>query len=209
MKNHRMLLLLAAMLILLLTSAVAEEPTHTLVVYFSRVGNTDFPSDVDANSTASIVVQDGSVMGNTGFMAQRIAEVTGGDLFLIETAHKYPVSYDETVDLGADENAAASRPELAAYVKNLDQYDTIFLGYPIWWYDMPMAVYSFLESYDLNGKTIIPFATSGGSGFSGSIEVIESMFPEAEMRQGLLLSGSRVLSSIEQIDQWLTELDLQ
>lgn len=202
-------LLLAAMLVLLAASSLAEEPSHILIAYFSRVGNTDFPTDVDANSTASIVVQDGVVFGNTGYMAHRIAESTGGDLFLIETVQKYPVSYDETVNVGSEENAAEARPELAAVVENLDQYDTVFIGYPIWWYDMPMAVYSFLESHDLNGKTIIPFATSGGSGFSGSIEVMQSMYPEAVVLDGLLIGGSRAASSNRQIDEWLAELDLQ
>lgn len=74
---------------------------------------------------------------------------------------------------------------------------------------MPMAVYSFLESHDLNGKTIIPFATSGGSGFSGSIEVMQSMYPEAVVLDGLLIGGSRAASSNRQIDEWLAELDLQ
>lgn len=202
-------LLLAAMFVLIAASSLAEEPTHILIAYFSRVGNTDFPADVDASSSASIVVQEETVFGNTGYMAQRIAESTGGDLFLIKTAQTYPVSYDETVDVGAEENAAKARPELAAVVENLEQYDTVFIGYPIWWYDMPMAVYSFLESHDLNGKTIIPFATSGGSGFSGSVEVMQSMYPEAVVLDGLLLGGSRVASSDRQIDEWLAELDLQ
>lgn len=202
-------LLLVMMLVLPAASSLAEEPAHILVAYFSRVGNTDFPADVDANSTASIVVREGTVFGNTGYMARRIAESTGGDLFLIETMQKYPVSYDETVNVGSEENAAEARPELAAVVENLDQYDTVFIGYPIWWYDMPMAVYSFLENHDLNGKTIIPFATSGGSGFSGSIEVMQSMYLEAVVLDGLLLGGSRVAGSDRQIDEWLAELDLR
>lgn len=200
---------LAALLSLASATALTEEPSHVIVAYFSRVGNTDFPEDVDASSSASIVVQDNAIMGNTGYMAWQIAEVTGGDLFLIETTEKYPISYDETINVGSEENAAQARPELAAMVENLDQYDTVFIGYPIWWYDMPMAVYSFLEGHDLNGKTIIPFATSGGSGFSGSIEVIKEMFPEATVLDGLLLSDSGVASDADSVAQWLSELNMQ
>ena len=82
----------------------------------------------------------------------------------------------------------------------------IFLGFPNWWGDMPMAVYTFLEETDLSGKTIIPFVTSGGSGFSGTIEAIEELQPEASVIEGLSISGSQAAQAQEQVEQWLDEV---
>ena len=149
--------------------------SNILIAYFSRVGNTDFPDDIDAVSSASLLRKDGELFGNTQYIASLIQQATDGDLFLIETAEKYPVDYDETDALGQKENRERSRPALASHVDNLDDYDRIFLGFPNWYYDMPMAVYAFLEEYDLSGKTIIPFVTSGGSGFSKAVSAIQSI----------------------------------
>lgn len=168
---------------------------NILIAYFTRLDNTDATldeivqgggpygslgdsledADVDAIASASITMMDGEAQGNVETMAQMIAAVTGGDLFSIQTAQKYPVNYDELIDLGGEEKSQGVRPELAAHVNNMEQYDVIFLGYPNWWYDMPMALYSFLEEYDFAGKTIIPFATSADSGFSGTISTIQEM----------------------------------
>ena len=191
--------------------AVRDEAasSHILVAYFSRVGNTDFPSDVDASSSASIVVDNGAVMGNIGYMAAYIAETTGGDLFLIETVDKYPVSYDETLDVAADELAAEHRPALVKAVENLDQYDTVFLGYPNWWGDLPPAVYAFLEQNDLNGKTVIPFASSGSSGFSGTQRTLAQLLPDATLPEGLHIAASRVPNSAETLDGWLSGLNIR
>ena len=119
-----------------------------------------------------------------------IAESTGAELFSIQTVEKYPASYDETVDQGQQERNADVRPELTTLPENLDAYDVIFLGFPNWWGDMPMAMYSFLEQVDLSGKTIVPFVTSGGSGFSSTISTIEDMESAATVQEGLSLRDS-------------------
>ncbi|WP_300820954.1 flavodoxin [uncultured Oscillibacter sp.] len=184
--------------------------TNVLIAYFSRVGNTDFPEDVDAVSSASLLRKDGALYGNTQYVAALIQQATGGDLFLIETEEKYPADYDETDQLGGKENRERSRPALASHVDDIADYDMIYLGYPNWYYDMPMAVYAFLEEYDLSGKTIIPFVTSGGGGFSKSISEIQSLQPNAEvLTEGYKVTHSKVDDvTLEDIEQWLDSLEI-
>ena len=184
--------------------------TNVLIAYFSRVGNTDFPQDVDAVSSASLLRKDGALYGNTQYVAALIQQATGGDLFLIETAKKYPADYDETDQLGGKENRERSRPALASHVDDIAGYDRIYLGYPNWYYDMPMAVYAFLEEYDLSGKTIIPFVTSGGSGFSKSISEIQNLQPNAEvLTEGYKVTHSKIDDvTLEDIEQWLDSLEI-
>ena len=136
-----------------------------LIAYFSRVGNFQEEDNVDAVASASVQVVDGQHEGNTKIIADMIEEETGGDLFFIEMEDKYQTDdYDGFVDSAQSEGSQGVRPTLASHVEDMESYDTIYLGFPNWWFDMPMAVYSFLEEYDLSGKTIIPFCTSGGSG---------------------------------------------
>lgn len=185
-----------------------QEGSHILIAYFSRVGNTDFPDDTDTSSSASVVATEDGLQGNAEVLARMIQDTVGGDLFLIETEETYPVSYDETVDVGRQEQSDNARPALASQVENLDQYDTIFLGYPNWWGDMPMAVYSFLEEYDLSGKTIIPFVTHGGSGFSGTEGTIAEMEPDATVLEGLSVRGNSVEDAQGDVENWITGLGL-
>ena len=184
--------------------------TNVLIAYFFRVGNTDFPEDVDAVSSASLLRKDGALYGNTQYVAALIQQATGGDLFLIETEEKYPADYDETDQLGGKENRERSRPALASHVDDIADYDMIYLGYPNWYYDMPMAVYAFLEEYDLSGKTIIPFVTSGGSGFSKSISEIQNLQPNAEvLTEGYKVTHSKIDDvTLEDIEQWLDSLEI-
>ena len=190
-------------------SAVSEAPmeenpdTNLLVAYFSYAENAELPDGVDASSTASIQVWNDEITGNTGVVAAMIVDATGADLFSIETVEKYPDTYDETVDQGQEERNVGARPELATHVENLDSYEVIFLGFPNWWGDMPMILYTFLEEYDFSGKTIAPFVTSGGSGFSGSIGTIESMEPEATVTEGLSLGSSQAAEPADAVTEWL------
>lgn len=179
---------------------------NRLVAYFSYAENAGLPDGVDASATASIQVWDGRTTGNTGVVAAMIAQAAQADLFSIQTEEKYPDSYDATIDQGQEERNANARPKLATHVENLEQYDVIFLGFPNWWGDMPMALYSFLEETDLSGKTIVPFVTSGGSGFSGTIQTIESMEPGATVEEGLSISASGATGAQEQVNEWLREL---
>lgn len=136
-----------------------------------------------------------------------IADATGGDLFSILTAEQYPDSYDDTIDVGQEEKRAGARPELSSHIEDLDRYDTIFLGFPNWWGDMPMAVYSFLDEYDFSGKTIVPFVTSGGSGFSNTIRAIESAEPDATVLEGLALRDNRSPQAEGDVADWLDRLE--
>lgn len=190
----------------------AEEPaeegsgTNMLVAYFSYAENAALPDGVDASASASIQTWNGETTGNTGVVAAMIAEAAGADLFSIQTVEQYPDSYDATIDQGQEEQRADARPELATHVENLDDYDVIFLGFPNWWGDMPMAMYSFLDEVDLSGKTIVPFVTSGGSGFSNTINTIESMESGATVQKGLSISGSSAVNAQDQVTEWLSGL---
>lgn len=177
-----------------------------LIAYFSYAENAVLPDGVDASATASIQTWNNELTGNTGVVAHMIAEATGADLFSIQTVEKYPDTYDATIDQGREEQNADARPELAALPENLESYDVIFLGYPNWWGDMPMAIYSFLEQVDLSGKTIVPFVTSGGSGFSSSIGIIENMQSGATVQEGLSIGDSSATSAQDQVNEWLSGL---
>lgn len=167
------------------------------------------PAGADAVAGASIVVRDGEILGNVEYMAQTIQQAVGGDLLRIETVEEYPLEHEALVDFAAEEQEADARPALATQIENLEQYDTIFLGYPNWWGDMPQALYTFLESYDLSGKTIIPFCPHGGSGFSRTQSTIAELQPNATVREdGLTLSRNDVADSAEQVTAWAQGLGL-
>ena len=132
------------------------------------------------------------------------ADATDADLWRIETEHQYPLEHDALLDAAADEQDANARPVLVGTVENLEQYDRIFLGFPNWWYDLPMPLYSFLESYDLSGKEIMPFTVHGGSGFSGALNTIAELQPEALVYEnGLSISRNAVTDCETQVDEWL------
>lgn len=189
-------------------SSEAGAQSSLLVAYFSYAENAALPDDVDASASASIQPWNGALTGNTGVVADMIAQATGADLFSIRTVEQYPDTYDATLDQGQQEQSDGARPELATHLENLDSYDTIFLGFPNWWGDMPMAVYSFLDEVDLSGKTVIPFVTSGGSGFSNTISTIQQMEPQATVQEGLSISGSSATGAQQQVESWLSELGL-
>lgn len=160
-----------------------EEAGGTLVAYFSWSGNTEQ-------------------------VAQYIAEQTGGDLFKIEPAAPYTEDYNTLLDVAQQEQAEDARPELAAQVDNWDSYDVIFVGYPNWWSDAPMAVYTFLESYDWNGKTLIPFNTSSSSGFGRSLSGVEESAAGATVLEGLALTERELPDAQSRVTEWLSGLGL-
>lgn len=136
-------------------------------------------------------------------MAMTIQEAVGGELFRIETTEQYPLEHSALVDKAKLEQNKDVRPELATHIDNLNQYDTIFLGYPNWWGDMPQPLYTFLEEYDFSGKTIIPFNSHGGSGFSNTIKEIKKLQPDATVsNEGLSISRNDVSGSAQKIIDW-------
>ena len=170
--------------------------SNILIAYFT-VPETD---GTDAVSGASRVVADGQVLGNTEYVAQLIQQETGGDLFAIETVQEYPGSHDPLLESAYNEKADNARPELATQIENLDDYDTIFLGYPNWNADLPMPLYTFLESYDFSGKTIVPFCTSASDSIDNSLHIFEELAPDAELAEGLTANNE------EEIEPWLAGL---
>ena len=175
---------------------------NILIAYFSVPENVD-TDGIDANSGASIVVKNKDVLGNMQYMAMTIQEAIGGELFRIETKEKYPLEHETLVNQAKEEQNEEVRPELAIHIENVEQYDIIFLGYPNWWGDMPQPLYTFLEEYDFSGKTIIPFNSHGGSGFSNTIEEIKKLQPNATVKDdGLSISRNDVADSEQEITDW-------
>lgn len=178
-------------------AADGSEKTETriLVAYFSRTGE---------NYDVGYIEK-----GNTAIIADMIAKQTGGDTFEIITVTPYPEDYDECTDIAQQELNENARPELALNLDNLEDYDVIFLGYPIWWGDMPMAVYTFLESYDFSGKTIVPFCTHAGSGLASTAGNIAAACPDTEILDGLSIRGSVAQNSQEEaaeaVSDWLQQ----
>lgn len=186
-------------------SVPGKKDGKRLVVYFS-VPETDA---MDASSGASRVVSGGQVMGNTRYVASIISEATGGDLFEIKTVHTYPVSHKALIDAAKEEADSKARPKLATHIKNLKDYDVVFVGFPNWWYDMPMPLYTFFDEYDFNGKTIIPFCTHGGSRFSEAIKTIREMEGSAIVMDGYAISRDRVPESRDGILKWLDRIGMR
>lgn len=183
----------------------AVNQSNILVAYFSRVGNTDWEDGVDAVSSASINIRNGEFYGNAQLLAQFAQEVTGGDLFLIETVEKYPSAYRATTDKAADEQDDDARPELASHVENMDGYDTIILIYPNWWGTLPQAVMTFLEEYDFSGKTILPLCTHEGSRMGSSEKDIKKLCPDAILLGGLDIRGSKAPKAKDDVEKWINK----
>ena len=145
--------------------------------------------------------------GNTEIVAEFIQKAVGGDLFEIDTVKNYPIDYTECTEVAKDEIRQKARPELNKYLDSIDEYDTIFLGYPIWWSVPPMAVSTFLEHYDFTGKKIIPFATHEGSGLGGSVSYIKKIIPTADVKTGLAIHGAEAAQSEAQVAKWAKSFD--
>lgn len=176
-----------------------------LIAYFS-VPETD---GVDAVAGASRVVVDGAVLGSNQYVAQLIQAEVSGDLFRIETEQTYPGEHDALLEFAYNELAEGARPALAAQVEDLSRYDVVFLGYPNWNADLPMPLYTFLESADLSGKTILPFTVHGGSGFSRTISTIQELQPGATViEDGLSISRNSVAEAQSAVAEWVQGLDL-
>lgn len=188
-------------------TAEAAAPAHgrAVVVYFTYPENSSLPAGMDASASMSLTRTAGGNVGNTAVLAQMIASRTGADLFSVVTEKKYPANYNDTVAVGKEEQAAGARPALASQLEGLADYDTVFLGYPNWWGDMPMAMYTFLDACDLSGKTVLPFATSGGSGLSRTVSAIKNAEPGADVKEGLAVYQTDVLQAEPVIAGWLAK----
>lgn len=195
-----------------LPESVATAPEDAPAVLDGKVLVTYFtwpePDGTDANTGASRVISGGKLYGNTEYVAHIISEATGGDLFAIKTERTYPTPHKALIDAAKVEAEAKQHPKLTTHISNLKDYDIIFVGYPNWWYDMPMAIYSFFDEYDFSGKTVIPFVTHGGSRFSQSVETITEIEKEAKVIRGPSVSARSVPEARESVEKWLKEQGL-
>lgn len=185
------------------------EAPRILIAYFTWADNTvvDDPAavDVDASTSASVLAP-----GNAAKMAAWIQQEVGGDLFSIVVTEPYSSNYDECLDRAAEEKAANVRPELVNHVDNMEDYDIVFIGFPNWWYTLPMAVLSFVEEYDFSGKTVIPFVTHGTGGLAGTIRDLTAALPDdVTILEPIGVYRPEVDQSQPAVKEWITELDLK
>ncbi len=174
----------------------------------SQTSATASQNEESAPEEGGVLVAYFSWSGNTEMVANLIAQQTGGDLFEIAPATPYTDDYDTLLDIAQQEQAEDARPDLANTVENWDSYDVVFVGYPNWWSDAPMAVYAFLESYDFTGKTLIPFNTSSSGGFGRSLDGVAQSAPGAEILEGLALTESELDDASNQVSAWISGLGL-
>lgn len=171
--------------------------TKVLIVYFSRA---------DENYNVGTIEK-----GNTEIIAEMIRENVGGTLFHIERTTAYPASYNACIDEAKAEQNANARPAIKADV-SVEDYDVIFLGYPIWWGDLPMPMYTFIENHDWNGKIVCPFVTHEGSGLSGTVSYLRTKLSGATVKEGLAIRGATAQNSRDSARQsvvsWIGGLDL-
>ena len=177
--------------------SVASLSAKSLVVYYSRV---------DENYSVGNISE-----GNTAVIAKMVAKATGADIYEIKTAKPYPKNYKECTDVAKTEQRENARPAILGGTPDLSAYDTIFLGYPIWWGDLPMCVYTWLEANDLTGKKIVPFCTHEGSGLSGTPSSLKAKLKGATVEQNALAvrgatAQNKRAEAQNAVDAWLKKI---
>ena len=174
------------------------EDSSVLIVFFSRAG---------VNYKVGRVEE-----GNTALVAAMIADATGADMFELVPAVPYSDDFDQASAVSLQEQQTGARPEYVGDAERWDQYDTVFLGYPVWWGDMPMILYTFLESHDFTGKTVVPFCTHEGSSLAGTVTAITDLCPGASVEAGLAVQGERTRTDADSVQKevaaFLAGLDL-
>ncbi|MCI5873490.1 MAG: flavodoxin [Clostridiales bacterium] len=166
--------------------------SNTLVVFYSRA---------DENYVSGMLKQ--LDIGNTEVAAGIIRELTDGELFKLEQVQSYSKDYNECIAEAQADQKRNARPELKRYPDTIEGYDTIYLGFPNYWGTMPMAVFTFLEHFDFDGKIIRPFCTHEGSGMGSSVNDIKRLCPGAKVEEGLAIRGSSVKNSKKDIENWI------
>ncbi len=196
------------------TTDTAATPTSDVAVVYFSVPITDSQSR-DADSSASIVMSGDDVFGNVQWAAQFVASAAGADLIRMETTTPYPTD-DAIFDYALQEQSQNARPEIqltaadGSAVTSLDAYSTVLVGYPIWWYELPMPLYTFFEQYDLSGKNVGLFVVHGGSGMSGTVQDVEGLQPDASVNEnGLSINRRDVADQAESLaTEWVAGLGL-
>ena len=162
-----------------------------LIVYYSRKGENYWNGSIKNLKK-----------GNTAIVAEFIQKTVGGDLFEVDTVKPYAASYYECIDEAQKELREGARPEIKGYVEDISKYDTIFVGYPNWWGQMPMCMCTFLERYDLTGKKIVPFCTNEGSGMGSSERQLKAVCKGATVVSGLSVHGAEATQSEAKVSAW-------
>ncbi len=181
-----------------------ENTRKTLVVYFSAPV-AERSEQLDGISSASRTTTTKNYKGNTEYIAELISKETNADLFKIVPQNAYPNTYDKMLQRAEQEQENNERPAIKNKVNNISQYDTIYVGYPIWLSDMPQIMYTFFDTYDFIGKNIIPFCTHGGSGLSGSVERIKILEPQTIVYKGLAIYRTYTTNSDSKIKLWIAK----
>lgn len=172
---------------------VMEKKAKVLIVFFSHAG--------ENYNVGNIKV------GNTKLVADEIQKVTGGDEFEIVANKNYDLPYNDLVNVAKEETEKGEKPSFKGEVKNIDDYDTVFIGGPIWWGTYPRVMFTFYDKYDLNGKTIIPFSTHEGSGLGSVVEDLKTLYPNATFKEAFSIYGTETRKDLSKVDKWLKRLD--
>ena len=188
------------------TQPTQSGESKVLVAYFSMPETTN-PNNMTTEEANSTVVINGEVLGNTQYMAQVIQRTTNADIYRIEPQNPYPTDHTTLVAQAREEQDQDTRPAIKDAISDFDSYDTVFIGYPIWWSDLPQILYTFFDTYDFSGKTVIPFSTHGGSSFAGTPATIQSLEPGAKMLDGLTISRNNIQDAEQEIVSWVNGLD--
>lgn len=177
---------------------------NILVTYFSLP---ETRGDAKEDSTVTV---NGETLGNTQYVANLIKEHTKADIFRIEPVKEYNISdHQALIDDAKEEQNKNSRPEIKNKINNFEDYDTIFIGYPIWWSDLPQILYTFLESYDFTGKNVYLFSTNGGSGLSGTVSTITDKLSGAKVNQNAFeLYRENMEDATREVEVWLKEINI-
>ena len=185
--------------------------SRTLIIYFSQPEEMKHDA-ADGFSGASVLQKNTPETGSTQFIAQLVQKQTHGDLFRLETTSAYPRQHDALLRVAEKEQQTQARPALKTPLPALSDYDTIYVGYPIWWYTMPMVIYSLFEQNDFAGKTVIPFTTHGGSRLADSLREIARMQPQAKLVTRALSISRNDISDPDvpaQVEQWVKQVQPQ
>lgn len=172
---------------------VMEKKAKVLIVFFSHAGENYAVGNIK--------------VGNTKLVADEIQKVTGGDEFEIVADKNYDMPYDALTKLAKEETEKGEKPSFKGEIKNIDDYDTVFIGGPIWWGTYPRVMFTFFDKYDLNGKTIIPFSTHEGSGLGSVVEDLKTLYPNATFKEAFSIYGTETRKDLSKVDKWLKRLD--
>lgn len=172
---------------------VMEKKAKVLIVFFSHAGENYAVGNIK--------------VGNTKLVADEIQKVTGGDEFEIVADKDYDLPYNDLVNVAKEETEKGEKPSFKGEIKNIDDYDTVFIGGPIWWGTYPRVMFTFFDKYDLNGKTIIPFSTHEGSGLGSVVEDLKTLYPNATFKEAFSIYGTETRKELSKVDKWLKRLN--